>query len=198
MVCKKCGKPSGFYPLCINCNKLNEDKLKEDGVGTKCESCGIWKKNSKPLCHECWKSKGIKKGAKSPSINYKPQIINKSPPNWREKYPREVLTKHGFQVRSGIERTIAEFLTDNHIIFEYERLLILENQQLHPDFYLQDYNIYLEHWGSDEPGYIEYRRKKEELYKKNNVKYISTDKSDVNNIYDKLKIELNRHGLKIV
>src|SRR5659263_225810 len=49
MVCQICGKNSGFYPLCFDCNKL-----KEDGEITKCESCGKWKKDSKPLCYNCW------------------------------------------------------------------------------------------------------------------------------------------------
>jgi len=36
---------------------------------------------------------------------------------------------------------------------------------------------------------------KEGIYKKHNVKYISTEESDVDNIYDKLKIELSRYGI---
>ena len=49
MVCQICGKNSGFYPLCFDCNKS-----KDDGEITKCESCGKWKKDSKPLCYNCW------------------------------------------------------------------------------------------------------------------------------------------------
>lgn len=104
----------------------------------------------------------------------------------------KVVTRRGLLVRSGIERTIAEFLTDNGIAFQYEPTLILEGIKINPDFYLQDIGIYLEHWGLDDQNYIESRRWKEDMYKKHNIKYISTGKSDVNNIYDKLKMELGK------
>lgn len=105
---------------------------------------------------------------------------------------QKIITRHGLSVRSGIERAIAEFLTDNKIAFEYERTLVLEGKEIHPDFYLRDIDVYLEHWGCDAPSYIESRIWKEDMYKKYDVKYISTEKSDVNNIYDKLKIKLNK------
>ncbi|CAG0994301.1 hypothetical protein FLAV_02484 [Flavobacteriales bacterium] len=115
--------------------------------------------------------------------------------NFREKHKEglKVRTKHGLSVRSRIERTIAEFLMENGIIFQYEPTLILDGEELHPDFYIQTIGIYLEHWGSDEPSYVENRRKKEEIYRKYNIKYISTEESDVDNIYDKLKIELSKY-----
>ncbi|MBU4340548.1 MAG: hypothetical protein KKD46_06495 [Euryarchaeota archaeon] len=259
MVCQICGKSSGFYPLCIDCNKL-----KDNGTITKCESCGKWKKDNKPLCYDCWskenkytnkegsfnkvslntecevcgdnsygkplcrncydmskeglltqcetcgkwkeddkplcydcwlKSKNIKTNIKT-AIKDKPQI-KYTQQNFREKFKEglKVRTKHGLLVRSRIERTIAEFLTDNGIIVQYEPTLILEGRELHPDFFIQAIGVYLEHWGSDEPEYKEVRRKKEEVYKKYNVKYISTEESDVDNIYDKLKIELSRYGI---
>lgn len=104
----------------------------------------------------------------------------------------KVITRHGLSVRSGIERTIAEFLKDNGIVFQYEHTLILDGIEIHPDFYLRDIDVYLEHWGCDDPSYIESRRWKEDMYKKHDIKYISTEKSDVNNIYDKLKMELGK------
>ena len=259
MVCQICGKKSGFYPLCFDCNKL-----KEDGAITKCESCGKWKKNTKPLCYDCWskenksakeksfnkgsmeteceicgnnsngkplcrdcyemsleglltkcencgnwkgddkplcydcwlKSKNIKKDNKTRLTNDKPQIKYTNQ-HFREKYKEglTVRTKHGLLVRSRIERTIAEFLTDNGIIVQYEPTLILDGQELHPDFYIQAIGVYLEHWGSDEPNYLKNRKIKEEIYIKHNVKYISTEESDVDNIYDKLKVELSKCGI---
>ena len=259
MFCQICGKNSGFYPLCIDCNKLKEGgevtkcescgKWKKDdkplcygcwskdnksikhalsnkslnethcevcgndsdgkplcrdcyeksleGLLTKCENCGGWKEDDKPLCYDCWlKSKNIKKDVKAPSTNDKTQIKYKSQ-NFREKHKETltVRTKHGVLVRSRIEKIILEFLTDNGIIVQYETSLFLGDQEFHPDFYLQDYGIYLEHWGSEEPGYVEKRRKKEEIYKKHNVQYISTEESDVDNIEDKLKSELSKYGI---
>jgi len=42
---------------------------------------------------------------------------------------------------------LQKFLTDNGIIVQYEPTLILDGQELHPDFYIQAIGIYLEHWG---------------------------------------------------
>ncbi len=78
----------------------------------------------------------------------------------------KVVTRHGLLVRSGIERTISEFLVDNGIVFQYEPTLILDGIEIHPDFYLQDIGIYLEHWGCDDQNYIESRKWKEDIYKK--------------------------------
>ncbi|MDD3492458.1 MAG: hypothetical protein PHZ19_03045 [Candidatus Thermoplasmatota archaeon] len=52
MACEICGKPSGFFQLCKECNEL-----KKKGLVKRCESCGKWMKSTKPLCYECWKSR---------------------------------------------------------------------------------------------------------------------------------------------
>jgi hypothetical protein len=80
MVCQICGKNSGFYPICIDCNKL-----KEEGKVTKCESCGKWKKDSKPLCYDCWlESKNINKNVKALSTNKMQKKYTDQ--NFREKH----------------------------------------------------------------------------------------------------------------
>ena len=43
MECKICGKPSGFFPLCKECNSL-----KEQGKIVKCEKCNEWHYVNKP------------------------------------------------------------------------------------------------------------------------------------------------------
>src|SRR5690554_4775691 len=73
--CQICGKPSGMYPICLECNKL-----KEEGKVTKCDICGKWyiveegccenkqektnkclacgkEANNGPLCLSCYKEK---------------------------------------------------------------------------------------------------------------------------------------------
>ncbi len=39
--CQVCGKPSGRYPICMECNKL-----KDEGKVHKCSDCGLWKHTS--------------------------------------------------------------------------------------------------------------------------------------------------------
>jgi len=60
-------------------------------------------------------------------------------------------------VQSISERNIANFLFIHNIDFEYERLVDWadkdeEDKQYHPDFYLPEYDVYIEHWGLSAKG----------------------------------------------
>ena len=67
------------------------------------------------------------------------------------------------QVKSIAERDIANFFIQHGIKYEYESLVLWCDEdtdpafadnprQYHPDFYLPDYDIYLEHWAIAEDG----------------------------------------------
>ena len=56
MVCQICGGTSGKYPLCKEC--FNR---RDAGLLTKCNDCGKWKNDNKPLCYECWRKNNSKK-----------------------------------------------------------------------------------------------------------------------------------------
>lgn len=47
MNCQVCGKTSGFFPLCKDCNTL-----KDKGKVVKCEECGKWHYTNQP-CPNC-------------------------------------------------------------------------------------------------------------------------------------------------
>ncbi|CCQ34906.1 ATP-dependent DNA helicase PcrA protein [Halorhabdus tiamatea SARL4B] len=62
-------------------------------------------------------------------------------------------------VKSVAERRIANFLFRHQIKYRYEdRASWVESDEHHevyrPDFYLPEYNIYIEHWGVDERGEV--------------------------------------------
>ena len=60
------------------------------------------------------------------------------------------LTRRGVAVRSGAEKTIADYFTDNYIVYEYEPVLMggtNHEKVMRPDFYLPEYNVYVEYWG---------------------------------------------------
>jgi len=63
------------------------------------------------------------------------------------------LTLSGIQVKSFAEKEIANFLFIHNIPFEYERLATWVPQngykRYKPDFYLPQFDIYIEHWGLD-------------------------------------------------
>lgn len=59
-------------------------------------------------------------------------------------------TIQGERVKSIEELTIANFLFLNGIAYEYERPYPFGDEVYRPDFYLKEYDIYLEHFGVDE------------------------------------------------
>jgi len=95
-------------------------------------------------------------------------------------------TIQGEKVKSVEELTIANFLYLNGIEYEYEKAYPYGNTMYRPDFYLKDYNIYLEHFGVDENNgakwltpfneqkYVEEMELKREAHKTYNTKLLET------------------------
>lgn len=117
------------------------------------------------------------------------------------------LTYKGEQVKSNGELLIANFLYENGIEYEYEAPYKIDTRtekfgQYHPDFYLPESDIYIEHFGIDKNGkppayfrndYIESMEWKRALHKSNNTimiecySYECLDESLIPNLRDKLK-----------
>lgn len=55
----------------------------------------------------------------------------------------------GEEVRSYAEKQIADFLISHDIEYEYEARANWADVPFYPDFYLPEFNIYIEHWGLD-------------------------------------------------
>jgi DNA helicase IV len=64
----------------------------------------------------------------------------------------ELRALSGDRVKSFAELDIANFLFFNGVKFEYERRYPHESKRYQPDFYLTDYDIWLEHFGIDKKG----------------------------------------------
>lgn len=56
-------------------------------------------------------------------------------------------THNDEKVKSPAELEIANFLFENGIKYEYEKPLHIKRQTIHPDFYLPEYDIWIEHFG---------------------------------------------------
>jgi hypothetical protein len=89
----------------------------------------------------------------------------------------------GRWVRSRGELIIATKLAHEGINFDLEmHIPYTQNGQIrriHPDFYLYDYNLYLEYWGRDDSAYIESRRLKEEVYQKRGIQPINIEDDEL-------------------
>ncbi len=80
----------------------------------------------------------------------------------------------GTLVQSDGERVVAEFLTERGIAFRYdERFRIVEGFAMRPDFYLPEFDLYIEYWGMDTADYKIGMLKKQKLYQQEGKRVIS-------------------------
>ncbi|MBD3233409.1 MAG: hypothetical protein GF315_06760 [candidate division Zixibacteria bacterium] len=80
-------------------------------------------------------------------------------------------TNAGVKVRSHYEKVCADFLHENNVEFIYEPLIIIEGKKYRPDFYLPEYDLFIEICGYNHmPFYRDRIKFKRELYRKNNMR----------------------------
>lgn len=87
---------------------------------------------------------------------------------------KTIRAKGGTLVQSMGERRIAEYLCGRHIEYRYdERFRILDGYAIRPDFYLPEYDVYIEYWGMDTADYKIGMLKKQKLYQQTGKKLVS-------------------------
>ncbi len=86
---------------------------------------------------------------------------------------RKFCSKNGLPVRSPGELEIANFLEDQGIRFTYEPPISLVGYRWRPDFFLDDYNIYIEYFGMNERNYRKNAWNKRMLIEHNGYPLIS-------------------------
>ena len=78
---------------------------------------------------------------------------------------KNIRTVDGTLVQSDGERRVAEWLAAHTITYRYDaRLRLIEGFQIRPDFYLPEYDVYIEYWGMDTPRYKAGMYLKQDLY----------------------------------
>jgi len=87
---------------------------------------------------------------------------------------KNIRAKDGTWVQSAGERLICEALDAEGIRYRYdERFRILDGYAIRPDFYLPEFNVYIEYWGMDTADYKIGMLKKQQLYQQQGKKLIS-------------------------
>jgi len=105
--------------------------------------------------------------------------------------------KDGHIVRSKSEVLIDNWLYDNGYHHAYEKALPIDDNKehnLHPDFYLKDLDIYIEHWGYENAK--DYTKKKDykiQKYKELGVTVIGTNEADTSDIDEALTRKLKHY-----
>ena len=103
-------------------------------------------------------------------------------------------TQGGVSVQSIGEKRIAEFLESEGIAFMYdERYRIAGDAVVRPDFYLPEFDVYIEYFGMNTPEYIRNKEKKKFLYQRAGKKLISISYKDDERLIEVLREKLSRY-----
>jgi hypothetical protein len=87
---------------------------------------------------------------------------------------KNIRAKDGTWVQSDGERMICEILDAEQIRYRYdERFRILDGYAIRPDFYLPEFDVYIEYWGMDTADYKIGMLKKQQLYQQQGKRLIS-------------------------
>lgn len=112
----------------------------------------------------------------------------------KQEYGTECVTLAGQKVKSRAEKRIADYFFQNSIRYEYEKtarahFFIFSSKISKPDFYLTDYNVYVEFWGlldvedkATRSRYEKEMRWKMAMYHKHKIMFISLYPSNLHNL----------------
>lgn len=198
--CEKCGtlyNPKYKCPICED-DGYNEQTEFWDLLGfldfrdaqeiypNKCIICGNDSKNH-TFCSKCY-------------YKYKNKIITLKITHCSEmeiienSYESPYTCEDGHIVKSQQEVLIDNYLFQHNIRHVYEKSFPIDNNKdhdLHPDFYLPDLDIYIEHFGiKNNPKYEETKEYKIPFYQKARITLICTNSDDIPNISANLERKL--------
>lgn len=118
----------------------------------------------------------------------KPLYKKENTTNYRKKYLPEFRADDGHYVRSQGEMIIDNWLYNNNISHEYEKKIILKDEEYFADFYIRDKNLYIEYFGiTNNDDYTKKAEHKKSIYKENNINCIYLYPEDLKNIQDILQ-----------
>ena len=195
-LCKKCGwkAHNGEIVQCSQCGKWNEKDIvcecmqppkKENKVENEltCIICGE-PSNGKHFCFKCWNK------YKEKSIDLR--ITNCKEVKILDQYGNLTIEcDDGRRVRSRAEALISNFFYNNKIRSVYEKTVYYEengeSKTLHPDFYLPDYEYYIEYNEIKKKSYLKSKEYTKKIYEKLGLKVIIMNDEDLNSIAGFLK-----------
>jgi hypothetical protein len=122
--------------------------------------------------------------------------------DFREKFEAKLRTQDGHFVRSKSEIIIDNFLYQYGLVHAYERKLPIE-EDVYCDFYIpsgkdRPQGVYIEYWGIENDEKYEARKKRKlEIYKKEDLNLIELNELDVQNLDDVFPRKLLQHKIKV-
>lgn len=116
--------------------------------------------------------------------------------NWETnvELQKTIRTADGTLVQSKGEKAIAEWLSARHVTYRYDnRFRIIKGYAIRPDFYLPEYDLYLEYWGLDTLDYKIGMLEKKKLYQQAGKKLVSFYYTEYEKLPELLADRLGRY-----
>ena len=152
----------------------DEKKAEEDDLSTNVAPETAFEVFHKLLIEQCQDTEYLLK-LKRYILDYVVEKIHlqKVDPGYLVRDGKFYTSLNGTKVRSKSEQYIADWLYRHSIRFEYEPVLVVKDFPFHPDFYIPDANVYLEHVSEKSSPTI----RKEEQFEKGNLLLVKTYES---------------------
>ncbi len=145
------------------------------------ESAAGIKKYGKPYCHHCLQEREFE------DIKFNHDVET----------AKRLRTTDDIAVQSKGEKRIGDWLDAHSIAYIYDnRIVVAGDIAMRPDFYLPEFDVYIEYWGMNTPEYLETMKKKQFLYQRDHKKLISLSSRDFDSLEETLAQKLSRY-LKI-
>lgn len=180
--CPDCGKWNETGKLCECKQPKKTPPQKETKVETSdiaCIICGE-SSNGKHFCYKCWNK------YKDKSIDIR--ITHCNSVQVLDEYGNKTKkAKDGRFVRSLSEKIILDYFFDNYIRVVYEKTIPYTNEkgeekELHPDFYLKDYDLYIEFNGLTNKTYLKMKSYVNKIYQEKGLKVEILESEDIDDI----------------
>ena len=132
----------------------------------------------KPYCHHCLEERSLE------DLRFQ-QDVEKA---------KVLRTTDGVAVQSRGEKRIGDWLARQAIAYVYDaRIVVAGDLAIRPDFYLPEFDLYIEYWGMDTPEYRANMEKKRFLYQRDKKKLLSLSFRDSDRLEDVLRLKLSRY-----
>ena len=193
--CADCGK---WHEMGKNCECKKHETIKveekESTDDLTCIICGE-PSNGKHFCYKCWKK------YKDKAVDIR--ITHCNTVQILDEYGNKTKkTKDGRFVRSLSEKIILDYFFDNFIRVIYERTIPYinekgEEKELHPDFYLKDYDLYIEFNGLTNKNYLIQKEYVNKIYQSKELKVEIIESKDIDDIEATMERILNKYPKKV-
>ena len=131
----------------------------------------------KPYCRHCFDEKSLE------DRNFEAKVED----------AKKRRSELGTAVQSRGEKLIADFLESEHIEYRYDaRYMIAGDVRIRPDFYLPEFDVYIEYFGMNTPEYRDDMLKKRLLYQRAGKKLVSVSYKDADPV-SVLRRKLSRY-----